>query len=164
MCQLSSYMKTNMVIMVLIALFPAICVCSVSGQELEPDKGINITLDVYSGLPNPQWWLTTGADYEKLIHLIKTLEVDEEILFNYNKWNRLGYASFRITPKNVKGLTYAIHVWRDMAYVVDDKEGKVGYAIGATQIYDLLVAQAEKKGQEKFFLNYHRYKEEQNSE
>lgn len=164
MCQLSSCMKINMLVMVLMVSFFAMCVCSVNGQELEPDKGINITLDVYSGLPNPQWWLTTGADYERVIHLIKTLEVDEEILFNYDEWNRLGYASFRITSKKVEGLPYSIHVWRDMAYVVHDKEGKVGYATGATQIYDLLVAQAEKKGQEKFFLNYHRYKEEKKSE
>ena len=129
-------------------------------EEHEPEKGIQITLSVYSGRPNPRWWLTKGRDFERLIHLIKMLRVDEKALFTYDEWNRLGYATFWIEPKNIEGLPYAIHVWRDMAYVEQNLEGKVMYALGASEIYDLVVIQAEERGQERFFVNYHKYKED----
>jgi hypothetical protein len=124
----------------------------------EPKKGISITLSVYSGRENPQWWLTEGTEYKRLIRLIKALKIKEKPIFDYGKWNRLGYASFLIHPYDVEGLPLSIHVWRDMAYVINDTEGTEMYAQGAERIYDLLVSQAEERNQKSFFINYHKEK------
>lgn len=132
-------------------------------EEREPEKGIEITLSVYSGRPNPQWWLTEGPEYEQVIRLVTALELTRETLFTYEEWNRLGYASFWITPRGIEELPYAVHVWRDMAYVAQDGDREAMQAVGATELYDVLVAQAEKRDQGRFFVNYHRYREQQES-
>ena len=168
MSRLSNFLKIIGIIVLLGATFSTITVFLVTGQEQEnePKKSIWITLSVYSGRPNPQWELNPGPDWDRLVSLVEALDVDEEALFEYDKWNRLGYASFWITPQNMEGLPYAIHVWRDMAYVVmrnQEGEWEGLYALGATEIYDLLVAQAEEREQGAFFVKYHKYKEEQQS-
>jgi hypothetical protein len=132
-------------------------------QEDERHVQIRITLSVYSGRPNPQWSLTAGPEYEKLAELIRGLKTAYEAPFDYDKWNRLGYASFWIVPKNIEGLPYAAHVWRDMAYLRVAREGPARYALGATEIYDLLVAQAEERGHKEFFVNYHKRREKHDS-
>jgi hypothetical protein len=146
-------------------LLPAITVFSQTAKEQSEkitDRGVSITLLVYSGRPNPQWWLTpSDPDYKRLIELITSLKTSKEPLFKYDKWNRLGYATFWINSKRIEGLPYAIHIWRDMAYVVQSKKGEVLYALGATKIYDMLVSQAEKRDQNKFFINYHKFKHKQ---
>jgi len=128
--------------------------------EREPDAGISITLSVYSGRPNPQWW-TAPSDlrYKKMVELIKSLKTQKKPLFDYMQWNRPGYASFWLKFKKVDGMPYAIHIWRDMAYLELNREGEASYAVGAASIYDLLVSQAEEKGQKGFFINYHKLKE-----
>ena len=113
----TSSIKITIILFFLVLLFFLDTISSISAQQKEPEKGIKITLSVYSGRPDPQWWIKSGSDYERLIRLIKKLEVKKENLFKYEEWNRLGYASFWINPKNVEELPYAIHVWRDMAYV-----------------------------------------------
>ena len=130
--------------------------------EKKPDKSISITLSVYSGRPNPQWWITSSdLDYKRLVELIDSLKTSKKPLFKYDQWNRLGYATFWIDSKGIEGLPYAIHIWRDMAYVVQNKKGDVLYALGATKIYDILVSQAEKRDQKKFFINYRKTKHKQ---
>jgi hypothetical protein len=129
--------------------------------EKEPDVAISVTLSVYSGRPNPQWWIVpSDQEYKKLFDLIKALKTEEKALFAYDEWNRLGHATFWLDFKNVGGMPYAIHIWRDMAYIVKDKKGKISYAVGAMNIYDMLVPQAEKGDQKRFFINYHKFKEE----
>ena len=125
-----------------------------TGAEKPPEKGISITLSIYSGRPNPQWWLTSDADLKKIIGLIESLKVSGDSLFNYGEWNRLGYASFYIEPKGLDKATRSIHVWRDMAYFLPDKDGRTGYALKATDLYDLLVEQAESRKLGSYFENY----------
>lgn len=126
----------------------------IGAAQAEPEKGVQITLAVYSGRPNPEWWLTSERDYRRLVDLVTKLKPVDRALFNYDEWNRLGYASFWITPKAIQGLPHAVHVWQDMALVQPSSEGKALYATDAAQIYDLLVAQAERRGHGKFFANY----------
>lgn len=123
------------------------------------EKGIQIILSVYSGRSNPFWMLTEGPDYERLISLIKTLNVSKDSPFLYNEWNQLGYASFWIIPRNIEGMPRAIHVWRDMTYIVMNRENEVGYALDATEIYNLLVSQAEQIDLGGFFVNYRKFRE-----
>jgi hypothetical protein len=124
------------------------------------DKSIKITLSVYSGSPNPQWELNEGPEYNRLIELIKNLQAKEESLFNYSKWNRLGYASFWIEPMGFEELPCLIHIRRDEAYIIQDKKGTKAYALNASGIYDMLVSQAEEKGLTRFFEKYKKDKEE----
>jgi hypothetical protein len=126
------------------------------GKSMEqPAKGFAVTLSVYSGRPNPQWWITPqDPDFTRLVELIGSLRLEAKPLFKYDEWNRLGYASFWIASRNVKGLPRAIHVWRDMAYVIKDREGVGAYALGAAKLYDMLVAQAERRGHKEFFVKY----------
>jgi hypothetical protein len=122
--------------------------------ENVPDKGIQITLSVYSGRENPTWWLTSQEELTKIVSLVNSLKISSDSIFNYNEWNQLGYASFWIDPKGLDKLPVAIHVWRNMAYVIVDKKSKTGYAINADNLYKILVDQAEKRGLDKFFINY----------
>jgi hypothetical protein len=132
-----------------------------AAQNEEPARGILVTLSVYSGRPNPDWWLTAEDQMKEIADLIWTLKaVPDAKLFDYDKWNRLGYASFWINPKGIDKVPFAVHVWRDMAFMVLDRKGeKVMYSLGATKLYDVLVAQAERKGYKEFFIKYHRDKE-----
>ena len=127
----------------------------------EPEQGILITLSVYSGRPNPQWWVTQGSIYDKLVNMSKGLKTSStaRAFSEYDKWNRLGYASFWITPKNVKGMPSMIHVWRNMARVVQDQRGTSLYSDQADELYDLLVGFAEQKDQKAFFVNYRKSKQ-----
>jgi hypothetical protein len=130
-------------------------------SEKAPEKGIFIELSVYSGRPNPQWWITPGdPEYKELVILISSLKSTKKAMFDRDEWNKLGYASFWIKPKNVKGLPKSVQVWRDMGYIIQNEAGQVLYTRGATKIYDTLVAYAEKRGQEHFFINYHKYRAE----
>lgn len=129
--------------------------------EQVPDKGFSITLSVYSGRPNPHWWIVpSDPEYKRLTELIASLKKSNKAVFNYDEWNKLGYASFWIVPKGVEGLPSAIHVWRDMAYVQQKERGEAQYALGAAKIYDLLVSQSEKRDQGSFFVNYRKYQKE----
>jgi hypothetical protein len=127
----------------------------------EPKQGILITLSVYSGRPNPQWWVTQGPIYEKLVNMSEGLKTSSRAKASseYDQWNRLGYASFWITPKNVKGMPSMIHIWRNMARVFQDQKGTSLYSDQADELYDLLVDLAEQKGQKDFFVNYHKSKQ-----
>lgn len=129
-------------------------------QEDEPETGLKIVLSVYSGRSNPTWWIKPGPELEKLVDLVSTLETRSEETFKYSEWNRLGYASFWIIPKGIDKMPYAVHVWRDMVYIVMGKEGRVAYAHGGTKIYDILVAQAERRDQGTFFEVYRRLQKE----
>ena len=120
-----------------------------------PDKGISITLSVFSGRPNPQWWITEKPELEKLITVIKSMKTVKDSLFNYNEWNRLGYASFWIDSREIEEIPKSIHIWRDMAYILWNEKETPSYAKGATELYDMLVKQAEEKGYKEYFLNYH---------
>lgn len=123
---------------------------------------MQVTLSVYSGRPNPTWTLTPkDTDYGKLVELIGVLKTSPEAVFRYDEWNRLGYASFFIATQGRPGLPQWIHVWRDMAYIVPEGEGRPLYALGATPIYDVLVAEAEERGQKDFFVNYHKSRQNQ---
>lgn len=127
----------------------------------KPDKTsegyFSIILSVYSGKPNPQWWVkSSDPEYKQLVELISSLKTSKKPLFKYEEWNRLGYASFRIINNGVKELPGEIHIWRDMAYIVHSEKRDVSYATGALKIYDILVAQAEKRDLKNFFINYHK--------
>lgn len=124
-------------------------------------KIITIRLIVYSGRTNPQWSLQEGSDYERFIDLVQSLTFSEELLFNYDEWNRLGYASFLIEFEDNEGVQNAIHVWRDMAVRMQKGVNKIMYALDAADVYDVLVTQAEEREQGRFFVNYHKYREEQ---
>ncbi|MFX0137049.1 MAG: hypothetical protein ACFFDN_25650 [Candidatus Hodarchaeota archaeon] len=126
-----------------------------------PGKGISIVLSVYSGHPNPQWFLTEGPEFDKLVRLLKEIKVEDKELFKYSKWNRLGYASFWIIPKNIEGVPYTVHIWRDEANVVQVKKEKANQAVGVMPIYDMLVTKALKtlkKDQKTLFTNYLKFK------
>lgn len=129
---------------------------SVKGEKTLP-RDVTITLSVFSGRPNPQWrFVPADPEYGQLIALIGALKTQREPLFNHDKWNRLGYATFWIDLNGGETKASAVHVWRDMAYVLRNKEGQVAYALGATKLYDTLVSQAEKRDFKKFFMNYRR--------
>jgi hypothetical protein len=126
---------------------------SVRGNAPKPPPvGALVTLAVYSGRPNPSWTIEPGPELDRLTALIKDLRPADTRLFDYDEWNRLGYATFWIEARGLPG-TGRIHVWRDMAYF-PSKEGKGSQAIGAAKLYEMLVTQAESKGQEAFFRNY----------
>lgn len=150
----------------MVLLFLAVMFLPVTGfggeqAEQVPDKGLSITLSVYSGRPNPQWWIVpSDPEYKQLIDLISSLKTSNKAVFKYDEWNRLGYASFWIVPKGMEGVPRAIHIWRDMAYVRQNEKGEALYALGAAKLYELLVAQAEKKDQGSFFLNYRKFQKE----
>lgn len=120
------------------------------------NKSIKITLSVYSGRPNPEWIIKEGPEYNRIIELIKNLRSQPEPIFNYNRWNRLGYARFLIEPLEEKDVPRLIHMWRDEAYIVQNNEGAVSYALGALEIYQTLVSQAEDRGHVRFFEKYNR--------
>jgi len=151
---LARIVPISLTLAILLAATPAI-----AQKDEEPEIGLRITLAVYSGRPNPTWLVKPGPDMDKLVYLITRLEPSEEPVFDYDEWNRLGYSSFWIEPKGVENLPYAIHVWRDDAFLIFDSRGdKKAYALGATDLYDILVAQAEARDQEVFFRVYHRTK------
>ena len=118
-----------------------------------PPVGIRVTLSVFSGRPNPSWTIEPGPDLDRLVALIKDLKPTDAKLFDYDEWNRLGYATFWLSARGVPGIPSEIHVWRDMA-VVPSKEGKGMQAVGASKLYEMLVTQAESKGYPDFFRNY----------
>lgn len=121
---------------------------------------MKITLAVYSGVPNPEWEIDDDQNLESLARLIKSLQVRGESLSEYNRWNRLGYASFWIRPIGFEGLPTAVHVWRDEACIMRNEKDKMLYALGASEIYDMLASQAEDKGHTRFFEKYNREKQE----
>jgi hypothetical protein len=119
----------------------------------QPPVSIRVTLSVYSGRPNPSWTVEPGPDLDRLVGLIQSLKPTDAKLFDYDEWNRLGYASFWLSARGIAGVPSEVHVWRDMAFVAS-KEGKGMQAIGASKLYETLVTQAEGNGQQRFFVNY----------
>ncbi len=122
-------------------------------REGLPPVGFRVTLSVYSGRPNPSWTVEPGPEMDRLAALVKELKATDAKLFDYEEWNRLGYASFRLSARGVPGVPGEVHLWRDMA-VVTSKDGKVLQAAGASRLYEMLVTQAESKGYGSFFVNY----------
>jgi hypothetical protein len=121
--------------------------------EGQPPIAITVTLSVYSGRHNPTWTLEPSPDFDRLVALLKGVKTSGERLFNYLEWNRLGYASFWVVSRGVPGLPGELHVWRDMAYVPTE-DGKGLQAVGASELYEFLVSQAERRDFREFFLNY----------
>ena len=157
---MDQYFKLKTAIVLVTVLF--FVVSAIAQEEIErnkmkeePVRGISITLPVYSGLPNPQWWITEGDEFEKITFLIKSMKTVNDSLFNYNEWNKPGYASFWIVSREIEDLPKSVHIWRDMAYIPQRDEMIPLYAKGVTELYDMLVKQAEKKGYKEYFLNYH---------
>ena len=133
------------------------------GYAAEPAKtmpapdltpGIEVELQVYSGRPNPRWQLTEGAEYEAVLERVRGLEVGAEAPFDYDEWNQPGYASFWVRLRGVEDAPRSVHLWRDMAYLPGDVDDAGSYALGAGELYDLLVSQAESRDQGHFFANY----------
>jgi hypothetical protein len=122
-------------------------------REGQPAVSIRVTLSVYSGRPNPSWTVEPGPDLDRLVALVRDLKTTDARLFDYNEWNRLGYATFWLSARGLPGVPSEIHLWRDMAFV-PSKEGKGMQATGASKLYEMLVTQAEGKGYREFFLNY----------
>jgi len=122
-------------------------------RKEQPPVSIRVTLSVYSGRPNPSWTVEPGPDLDRLVGLIQSLKPTDAKLFDYDEWNRLGYASFWLSARGLPGVPSEVHVWRDMAFV-PSKEGKGMQAIGASKLYEALVTQAEGNGQQEFFVNY----------
>ena len=122
-------------------------------REGEPAVGLRVTLSVYSGRPNPSWTVEPGPELDRLVALLKDLKTTDARLFDYDEWNRLGYASFWVSSRGLPGVPGEVHVWRDMA-VVPSPEGQGLQAKGASKLYDMLVTQAEGRGHERFFRNY----------
>jgi hypothetical protein len=122
-------------------------------RKEQPPVSIRVTLSVYSGRPNPSWTVEPGPDLDRLVGLIQELKPTDAKLFDYDEWNRLGYASFWLSARGIAGVPSEVHVWRDMAFV-PSKEGKGMQAIGASKLYEALVTQAEGNGQQEFFVNY----------
>ncbi len=122
-------------------------------REGEPPVGIRVMLSVYSGRPNPSWTVEPGPDLDRLVAQIRELKATDARLFDYDEWNRLGYATFWLSARGLQGVPGEVHLWRDMA-VVPSKEGKGMQATGASKLYEELVTQAEGKGHGRFFLNY----------
>ena len=122
--------------------------------EDEMDKGLEVVLSVYSGRPNPRWVLSEGPDFDKVVTLLRSLEVRQDQLFDYGEWNRLGYASFRVHARGVEGVPQVVHVWRDMAMVTPGGDASPAQATGAKELYEALVAQAEARDFGQFFRNY----------
>ena len=119
----------------------------------QPPVSIRVTLSVYSGRPNPSWTVEPGPELDRLVALVKDLKTTDAKLFDYEEWNRLGYASFWLSARGLPGVPSEVHVWRDMAFV-PSKDGKGMQAIGASKLYEMLVTQGEGKGYREFFLNY----------
>lgn len=122
-------------------------------REGLPAVGIRVTLSVYSGRPNPTWVVEPGPELDRLVALVRDLKPTEARLFDYDEWNRLGYATFWLSARGLPGVPGEVHLWRDMAFV-PSKDGKGMQATGASKLYDLLATQAEGKGYREFFLNY----------
>ena len=122
-------------------------------REGQPPVSIRVTLAIYSGRPNPTWTVEPGPELDRLAALVKDLKTTDAKLFDYEEWNRLGYASFWLSARGLPGVPNEVHVWRDMA-VVPSKDGKGMQAIGASKLYEMLVTQAEGKGHREFFVNY----------
>lgn len=122
-----------------------------AGEEIE------VVLSFYSGRPNPSWTLAGGEEHERILALVKGLDIRDEELFDYAAWNRIGLPSFWLELGAAEGLPRKVHVYRDMAVVVEKQPEALGYAEGASELYDLLVRQAierdhgelfEEKGEE----------------
>lgn len=158
MCRNKHIEKYRLPITVLLLCVLAAPLRAQIGTEVDtnktPEKGISITLSVYSGRMNPQWWLTSDSALRRITTLIDSLKVTSDSLFDYNEWNRLGYATFWIKPRGLDGLPDAIHIWRDKAVVFTEDKSKVGHTINGADLYDLLAGQAERRDQGYFFENY----------
>ncbi len=64
-------------------------------RKEQPPVSIRVTLSVYSGRPNPSWTVEPGPDLDRLVAQIQSLKPTDAKLFDYDEWNRLGYASWR---------------------------------------------------------------------
>ncbi len=146
-------------VILLASLLPAQDDMANAKTKVDPIRGISITLPVYSGRPNPQWWLTEGPAYDTLVQLIRSLKAVPDTLFDYNEWNRPGYAIFQIYTREIKEFPKAINIWRNMAYIPQDGEKPPLYAKESARLYDFLVGQAEERGYKEFFVNYHKSRE-----
>lgn len=157
-----NFMKFIGIVTAVMLCFGVIQTCLFGAEEKEPEKGIKIILNVYSGRPNPQMWLTEGPEFDKLVGLLKELKAEEKKLFKYSKWNQLGYTSMWIVPKNLENLPYAVHLWHDEASVVEEKGKTAKHATGAMPIYEMLAEKALKTEQtpKKFFQRYSKAKAE----
>jgi len=126
---------------------------SLSGQVEE----ISVTLWIHSGRPNPQWEIQPGAVFDRLIELVQALDASTEPQFDYEEWNRMGYASFLVDLRSSRVSAGAVHVWREMAVLFDAGGRIIGYALAADGLYDALVAQAEERSLSAFFYDYADY-------
>ena len=163
MSELAYTRKVKIIILLTVLLFLGGLVSAQDKLEKEkpreePIKGISITLPVYSGMPNPQWWYTEGPAFDTLVMMLKSMKAVPESLFNYDEWNRPGYAIFRIAVREIEGLPKHVNVWRDKVYVPQDGKKQALYSREGAKIYDFLVRQAEERGHKEFFVNYHKSK------
>ncbi len=160
---MDQYFKLNKLKTIVVFMLQILLVVSTIAQEKiesnimkeDPIKGISILLPVYSGRPNPQWWITEGPELEKLQKVIRLMKTIEDSIFDYDEWNRPGYASFWIDSREIENIPKSIHIWRDMAYIFLNEKDTPSYAKGVTKLYDMLVKQAEERGYKEYFLNYH---------
>jgi hypothetical protein len=121
--------------------------------KAEKGPGIEVVLSVYSGRKNPRWVLEEGEDFDRVLVLLRDLKPESGELFDYDQWNRLGYPSFLLRTHGLEEVPYGVHVWRDMAVVIPNRDGKSLQAMGAEELYDTLVAQAKKRDFGEFFNN-----------
>lgn len=101
---------------------------------------MNVTLDVFSGRPNPSWSLSVQEERE-LARLLSDLPPTEERVVG----NGLGYRGFRITnPEQRLGLPSEIVVAKGVVIIRD--EGETNYYSDSTGIEQWLIQQAQGKG------------------
>ena len=118
------------------------------GAQIDSTSAIDVTLSMYSGLPNPSWELTGGPDHVAIIDGVGALSLSAESLFDETQWHNLGYAFFVVSAEDANGRPITVEVWQDMACVYLSASGATSmyWALGATDLYDVLIAQAEERG------------------
>lgn len=124
--------------------------------EAEVTPGIEVTLSLYSGRTNPRWLLEEGEEMDRILGLLRQLgpqnrEAQNQELFDYGEWNRLGYPSFWVRARGLEEAPDAVHVYRDMAVVIPERGAESRQATGAGELYEALVEQAEERDFGQFF-------------
>ena len=110
-----------------------------------PFAGVQVTVALYSGRPDPSYELVRPEDWEKLRGLLKDLEAANRP--EDKDAPGLGYKGFLLTPRGLDGVPGWISVFKGTVQLGDSPRERV-YKKDQKGLEDWLKAEAKKRGLE----------------
>jgi hypothetical protein len=107
-----------------------------------PFAGVQVTVGLYSGRPDPTFELVRPEDWEKLRELTKDLAAGERLV---DKEAPLGYHGFLVGPRGVAGLAKWISVFKGTVQLGDAPRSVVNKK-DEKGLEDWLTVEAKKRG------------------